>query len=75
MITSPYTWLEDYTPKKTWLDGFLKNKQPVRTLDSLKKMLSPDFRLVKSKDLPFLIREHRRKYQWVVAEATSWLRR
>ena len=26
-------------------------------------------------DLPFLIREHRRKYQWSVAEASLWQRK
>jgi hypothetical protein len=26
-------------------------------------------------DLPFLIREHQRKFQWSVAEATIWRRR
>jgi hypothetical protein len=27
------------------------------------------------KDLPFLIREHARKFQWSVAEATIWRRK
>ena len=33
------------------------------------------FDLIAVKDLPFLIREHARKFQWSVAEATIWRRR
>jgi hypothetical protein len=28
-----------------------------------------------SKELPFLIREHARKYQWSVAWGTRWVRK
>lgn len=69
IITSPYSWLEEYTPKKNWLAG-----KRGATLDFLRKFLRPHFKLRKRRDLPFLIREHRRKFQWVVAEATAWQR-
>lgn len=75
IITSPYTWLTDYTPRENWLGGFTRDGKPVRTLDSLKQILSPDFELTTTKDLPFLIREHARKFQWSVAEASLWTRR
>jgi putative 4-mercaptohistidine N1-methyltranferase len=68
IITSPYTWLEEYTPREKWLvEG--------GTLAALKKILEPAFELRKTVDLPFLIREHRRKYQWSVAEASIWRRK
>jgi SAM-dependent methyltransferase len=70
VVTSPYTWLEEYTPREKWLDGDGRG-----TLDALKERLTPDFKLRRVFDLPFLIREHRRKYQWSVAEATVWQRR
>lgn len=69
VITSPYTWLEEYTPREKWLDD------GEGTLAALKKILSPTFELRRHFDLPFLIREHRRKYQWSVAEASVWQRR
>ena len=69
IVTSPYTWLEEYTPRSSWL-----GKPPGGTLESMKKLLSPSFALETVKELPFLIREHRRKYQWSSAQATSWLR-
>ena len=70
IITSPYTWLEEYTARDKWLDGGGRG-----TLNALKERLEPDFELGKVLDLPFLIREHRRKYQWSVAEASLWRRR
>ena len=33
------------------------------------------FDFIAAKDLPFLIREHARKYQWSVAQATIWRRK
>jgi putative 4-mercaptohistidine N1-methyltranferase len=74
VITSPYTWLTCHTPRENWLGGFLRDGRPIRTLDTLKQILSPDFGFARSKDMPFLIREHARKFQWSVAEASIWLR-
>jgi putative 4-mercaptohistidine N1-methyltranferase len=70
IITSPYTWLEEYTPRAKWLDGAGRG-----TLEALREILAPAFDFQAAYDLPFLIREHRRKYQWSVAEASLWLRR
>ncbi len=66
VITSPYTWLEDFTPRANWLSP---------TLDGLRAALAPHFDLTATRDLPFLIREHARKFQWSVAQATTWIRR
>lgn len=75
IVTSPYTWMEDYTPRENWLGGYLEGTTPHRTFDGLEKILSPDFELIARRDLPLLIREHVRKYQWSVAEATVWRKR
>jgi putative 4-mercaptohistidine N1-methyltranferase len=72
VITSPYTWLSQYTPRESWLGGFRRNGRPVRTFDSLKRLLSPGFELLRRRDLPFVIREHARKFQLGIAEATVW---
>ena len=66
VITSPYTWLEDFTPRANWLSP---------ALDGLRAALAPHFDLVSTRDMPFLIREHARKFQWSVAQATTWIRR
>jgi putative 4-mercaptohistidine N1-methyltranferase len=75
IITSPYTWLETFTPRNEWLGGFISYGNPLRTLDGLKNILSADFNFVGTRELPFLIREHARKFQWSVAEASLWERR
>ncbi len=66
VITSPYTWLEDFTPRANWLSP---------ALDGLRAALAPHFDLTAARDIPFLIREHARKFQWSVAQATTWIRR
>ena len=75
MITSPYTWLADFTPTENWLGGFEADGSRRTTLDGLTAALSAHFDLVETKDLPFLIREHARKFQWSVAQASIWRRK
>ncbi len=76
VITSPYTWLEEYTPRSEWLGGFKKDGENLRTLDALKAILSPHFRLREDSpvDLPFVIRETARKFQHSIAQVTLWER-
>jgi len=75
VLTSPYTWLADYTAPEEWLGGFAENGAPRTTLDGLRAALAGDFTFVTAKDLPFLIREHARKFQWSVAQAGIWRRK
>jgi putative 4-mercaptohistidine N1-methyltranferase len=75
VITSPYTWLEEFTPREHWLGGFERDGRAVSTLDGLRAALAKDFQLTETRDLPFLIREHARKFQWSVAQASIWIRR
>ncbi len=75
IIASPYTWLETYTPRAKWLGGFARRGRPVLASRTLRDILLPDFKLVKWRNLPFLIWEHARKAQLGVSEATVWIRR
>ncbi len=73
VITSPYTWLEEFTKKEEWLGGYREAGEPVWSLDGLKEALSDRFRMLgEPRDLPFVIRETRRKFQHSVAEMTVW---
>ncbi len=74
LITSPYTWLEEFTPRENWLGGFERGDARVTTLDGLRAALEPAFELTGTHDLPFLIREHARKFQLSVAQASVWRR-
>ncbi|MDO3721614.1 putative 4-mercaptohistidine N1-methyltransferase [Marinobacter sp. chi1] len=75
VIASPYTWLEEYTPRESWVGGFLKDGQPYGTLDGLRDTLAPNFRLLgQPRSLPFVIRETRNKFQHSFSELTVWQR-
>ena len=72
VLLSPYTWLEDYTPKENWLGGFIKDNKEIKTLDTLKQNLEDRFELVQTIDVPFVIRETARKHQHTVSQMSIW---
>lgn len=75
VLTSPYTWLNEFTPRPEWLGGFSEGGRDFTTLDGLKKSLTPHFRMLGApRDIPFVIRETARKYQHSIAEMTVWER-
>jgi 5-histidylcysteine sulfoxide synthase/putative 4-mercaptohistidine N1-methyltranferase len=75
LIASPYTWLEEHTPREEWLGGFKRDGETYTTLDGLKHCLAPHFRLLQGPvQVPFVIRETRRKFQHTLSEATVWER-
>ncbi|KAL6067254.1 putative 4-mercaptohistidine N1-methyltransferase [Balamuthia mandrillaris] len=80
-LVSPYSWLEEYTAKELWLGG-RASSSAASTLDagtgqdsfeSLRGILEEQgFTLLWQKEMPFLIREHQRKFQWGCSHATMW---
>lgn len=75
VLASPYTWLEDYTPKDKWLGGIKVNGENFTTLDGLTETLIGQFELVAVKEIPFIIRETKRKFQHSLSEMTIWRKR
>jgi putative 4-mercaptohistidine N1-methyltranferase len=76
IMTSPYTWLEEFTPATEWLGGTRDSLgQAMLSLPGVKRELNGTFNHEHTKDMPFLIREHARKFQWSVAQATVWKRK
>jgi putative 4-mercaptohistidine N1-methyltranferase len=73
LLTTPFTWLEQFTPRAQWLGG--RKEDGIRSAEVLKKILEPDFDLKFTRDLPFLIREHERKFQYGIALGWRWTRR
>lgn len=71
IITTPNTWLESFTARDFWIGATPETGEP---LEALKQRLAPFFILEETWDMPFVIREHRRKYQWSVAQASRWIR-
>jgi len=75
VIASPYTWLEEHTPKEEWIGGFKKDGESYTTLDGLKDHLGGHFRMVgEPKKVPFVIRETQHKFQHTLSEVTIWER-
>lgn len=75
MLASPYTWLAEHTPREDWVGGFKKDGESFTTLDGLHAYLDKYFRLIKGPvEVPFIIRETKRKFQHTLSEVTVWER-
>lgn len=68
LLTTPFTWLEDYTPKDHWLG----RDRP--SFDDLHDRMESAFTLEYKCEIPFLIREHARKFQYGIAIGSRWRR-
>ena len=76
VITSPYTWQESSTKKEFWLGGYKdENADDIKTIDSLKNVMSDKFELLHTQDLEFVIKETARKYQHTISQVTVWKKR
>lgn len=76
LLSSPYTWLEEFTPKENWLGGVRENGEALTTYQALQRLLSVDFEEAAApQDVPFVIRETARKFQHTVAQLTIWRKR
>ena len=60
LLTTPFTWLEEFTPQERWING-------EDCASALKQILNPFFELEYEKNMPFLLREHKRKFQYTMA--------
>ena len=67
LLSTPFTWLEKFTPRENWLGSGDSE-------EALTRALSPFFAREERKELPFVIREHRRKFQFSVSLGTRWRR-
>lgn len=75
MLASPYTWLAEHTPREDWVGGFKKDGESFTTLDGLHAYLDKHFRLIQGpQEVPFVIRETKRKFQHTLSEVTVWER-
>jgi 5-histidylcysteine sulfoxide synthase/putative 4-mercaptohistidine N1-methyltranferase len=76
VLTSPYTWLEEFTKKENWIGGYKVNGENMSTLDGLHQILKENFEpFAEPVDIPFVIRETARKHQHTVAQMTFWQKR
>jgi len=75
VLTSPYTWLEEFTKKPNWIGGIRRAGEPFTTLEGLQEQLGEHFRMLgEPRDVPFVIRETARKFQHTISQVTIWER-
>lgn len=75
VMVTPFSWLTEFTPRSKWLGGFQDpvTKEAIFSKDVLKSVMeSNGFEKIHEEEMPLVIREHRRKYQYIVSEATGW---
>ncbi len=72
ILSTPFSWLPEYTDPEHWIGG---RSATGPSWEALCAVLEPDFELQLSKDLPFLIREHSRKFQYGIPLGSRWVRR
>lgn len=74
VITTPCTWLEEFTAKDKWLGGFKANTgENYTTLEGIRDALAPEFEAHgEAQDVPFVIRETRRKFQHTLSQMSIW---
>eukprot|EP00924_Labyrinthula_sp_SR-Ha-C_P000992 maker-scaffold_7-augustus-gene-10.15-mRNA-1 protein AED:0.09 eAED:0.09 QI:0/0.5/0.6/0.8/0/0/5/1043/1253 len=62
LFVSPFSWLEEFTPREKWI-----------TPDELKNFMeSSGFSKVLEQDVPLIIREHERKYQYIISQGLAF---
>jgi putative 4-mercaptohistidine N1-methyltranferase len=69
LITTPLTWLQHLTPESNRIGDTNQS-----AIEHLHQLFSNRFEFIIQADLPFLIREHLRKYQYGIAQASVWRR-
>ena len=75
VMVTPFSWLLEFTPRSKWLGGFYDpvSKEPIYSKDVLEGMMNDrGFEKIHEEEMPLVIREHQRKYQYIVSEATGW---
>jgi len=76
VLVSPYSWRTGKTPRDRWLGGYVgKDGEPVSTAEAIAAVMSKHFDFVAQHDVPYLVREHVRKYEWGCSHAVVWRRK
>jgi 5-histidylcysteine sulfoxide synthase/putative 4-mercaptohistidine N1-methyltranferase len=75
VMVTPFSWLTEYTSRNKWLGGYYDpvTKDAIYSKDTLHELMTErGFVKIHEEQVPLLIREHQRKYQYIISEATGW---
>ena len=70
VLLTPFSWLEQWTARSEWIGGGSAVSSEALTAE----MARLGFQMVSCTNVPFLIREHARKFQYGVSECSVWKR-
>eukprot|EP00730_Choanoeca_flexa_P002784 TRINITY_DN11172_c0_g1_i1.p1 TRINITY_DN11172_c0_g1~~TRINITY_DN11172_c0_g1_i1.p1 ORF type:complete len:843 (+),score=227.20 TRINITY_DN11172_c0_g1_i1:155-2683(+) len=71
-LSSPFTWLEQYTPKDLWLGGREVFDGEISSIAQVHELLSEHFELLETADVPYMLRDHARKFEYITSYASVW---
>ncbi len=69
LLATPFSWTEDHTPREFWIG------RDMPCHEELQDILKPAFVLEKTVELPFLLREHARRFQMGFSLGSRWIRK
>jgi putative 4-mercaptohistidine N1-methyltranferase len=76
MVTCPYTWRTEFTPKENWLGGVHTNGEAVTSERSIHRLLAEMFEeIAPARDIPLVIYETARKFEHILTQLTVWRRK
>ncbi len=76
VITSPFTWKEEFTERDKWLGGDMSADTPNYSSQVIKNLLATDFEfLEETQNIPFILQETSRKYQYILPYIGVWKRK
>jgi 5-histidylcysteine sulfoxide synthase/putative 4-mercaptohistidine N1-methyltranferase len=72
VVSSPYVWNAQRTPKELWLGGHEENGRKISSVQGLKETFAQYFDLVDEVELPYAIRQEQRKFEYLLTNTTVW---
>lgn len=72
LLATPFSWLPEFTSPEHWVGG---RPGTGPSWDVLYRTLKRHFDLQLRMEMPFLIREHSRKYQYGISLGSRWIRK
>jgi putative 4-mercaptohistidine N1-methyltranferase len=69
VIVTPFTWMHEYTQPSEWIGG-TEQEDSLEILTQI--MTGLGFTKIHDQEMPLMIREHARKYQYIISRATGW---
>jgi 5-histidylcysteine sulfoxide synthase/putative 4-mercaptohistidine N1-methyltranferase len=69
IVSSPFSWVEQFTPKDLWIGGHAGHSDADHVFgpQALANMLSTDFDIVDECELPIVLCQHSRQYEYVTS--------